>query len=561
MGSELTRAFVSRFADNERTVADRERGKPSGLAAGTARRRQRETAADRARIGSVIAGSYRIDEIIGRGAIGAVFGGVHLRLERPVAVKFVDPSLVDDPEIRARFKREAKIAAQIGSSHAVEVFDYGLGEDGAPYLVMERLYGEDLHARMQREGRLPVDRALRIAKQVCRALGAAHATGIVHRDLKPENVFLVERDGEQEFVKVVDFGLSTFVQSDDTRLTRAGQSVGTPLYMAPEQAGAHAFDARVDVYSLGVLIFEMTTGRLPFEAATLQALLVALATQPPRSARYYCPDLPIELDDLVLRFIARDPRVRPKSAAAALAEIIALEERLAAKGHAHDQTSGSVRVRDVGIDGLPGQLPGAFAQEVSGLLDEMRRTGRLVASEVDASSDALDTAPVSSGADRTRPMDRRELNDLMAEAPSIDSIKLAPRAAGRPAKASGPRSVRGEGHRGEPRHGEPRQGEPQRTSPPPQRTSPPAQRTNPPPQRPSPRKVPIEDDVIEEDSGVFYGRIDTSGKPQAVRHDGSPHAPTIPPAAPRRAPPPMVIALALAAFLIVAALVLVRVLR
>src|SRR5690606_36499048 len=102
-------------------------------------------------------------------------------------------------------------------------------------------------ARLKREGRLPVDRALRIAKQVCRALGSAHAHGIVHRDLKPENVFLVDRDGEPEFVKVVDFGLSTFVQSDDTRLTRAGQSVGTPLYMAPEQADANHFDARVDV--------------------------------------------------------------------------------------------------------------------------------------------------------------------------------------------------------------------------------------------------------------------------------------------------------------------------
>ena len=505
-------------------MGDRDRGKPTGLAAGAARRRQRETAADRARIGSVIAGSYRIDEIIGRGAIGAVFGGMHLRLERPVAVKFVDPTLVDDPEIRARFKREAKIAAQIGSAHAVEVFDYGLGEDGAPYLVMERLVGEDLHARMQREGRLPVDRALRIAKQVCRALGAAHGIGIVHRDLKPENVFLVDRDGEPEFVKVVDFGLSTFVASDDTRLTRAGQSVGTPLYMAPEQAGAHAFDARVDVYSLGVLIFEMTTGRLPFEAPTLQALLVALATQPPRSIRHYCPDLPIELDDLVLRFIARDPRVRPKSASAALAEIIALEERLAMKPTA----SGAVRVRDVGIDGLPGQLPGAFAQEVVGLLDEMRRTGRLDTSAIEdtAIASSADSVPVSStNAERTRPMDRREINDLMVE-PSSGDIKVAPRAAGRPA---------------------PTKREP---------------RSEPPAPRPSPRKVPVDDDVIEEDSGVFYGRMDASGKPQPIRLDmPRSEATTIPPAAPRRGPPPVVIALALAAFIIVAALVLVRVLR
>jgi eukaryotic-like serine/threonine-protein kinase len=510
-----------------------ERKEPKGLAAGAARRRQRETAADRARIGSVIAGSYRIDEIIGRGAIGAVFAGVHLRLERPVAVKFVDPSLVDDPEIRARFKREAKIAAQIGSSHAVEVFDYGVGEDGAPYLVMERLNGEDLHARMQRDGRLTVDRALRIAKQVCRALGAAHTIGIVHRDLKPENIFLVERDGVTEFVKVVDFGLSTFVQSDDTRLTRAGQSVGTPLYMAPEQAGAHAFDARVDVYSLGVLIFEMTTGRLPFEAATLQALLVALATQPPRSIRYYAPDLPIELDDLVLRFIARDPRVRPKSAAAALAEIIALEERLAQKTLPSSPQPVAVRVRpDIAIDGLPGKLEGAFAQEVHGHLDELRRTGSLRTSSTEAIPDTVmpetqspDTGPVSSGADRTRPMDRREISDLMAKPESEGSMKIAPRAAGKPAIKQARRSE--------------------------------------PPRAPSPRKVPLptpDEDVVDEDSGVFYGRME-GGKPTALHNAHRGESATVPPPIARRGPPAIVLWIALAAFLVVAALVMVRVLR
>jgi serine/threonine protein kinase len=402
---------------------------------------------------------------------------------------------------------------------------------------MERLYGEDLHARMQREGHLPVDRALRIAKQVCRALGAAHTTGIVHRDLKPENVFLVERDGEQEFVKVVDFGLSTFVQSDDTRLTRAGQSVGTPLYMAPEQAGAHAFDARVDVYSLGVLIFEMTTGRLPFEAPTLQALLVALATQPPRSIRHYAPDLPIELDDLVLRFIARDPRVRPKSAAAALAEIIALEERLAMKtlpAISGSMSAVNVRVKEIAVDGLPGKLEGEFAKEVHTHLDEMRRTGSIYTSSNDAipetefpsPSVAPDSSPVSSGgADRTRPMDRREINDLMTP-PSEGSVKLAPRAAGKP---------------------------PQKKEKP--------RRSDPPAPKPSPRKIPLEDDVIEEDSGVFYGRMDASGKPTAVRLDNPRNAVTVPPATRRNGPPAMVLWIAFAAFVLVAALVMFRVLR
>ncbi|MGZ3421924.1 MAG: protein kinase domain-containing protein, partial [Polyangiales bacterium] len=380
---------------------------------------------------------------------------------------------------------------------------------------------------------------------------AAHETGIVHRDLKPENVFLVDRDGEDEFVKVVDFGLSTFVQSDDTRLTRAGQSVGTPLYMAPEQAGAHAFDARVDVYSLGVLIFEMTTGRLPFEAPTLQALLVALATQPPRSIRYYAPELPVELDDLVLRFIARDPRVRPKSAAAALAEIIALEERLSQKTaqNAASSSSGArVRVREVGIDGLPGPLQGPFADELSGHLDALRKTGRLTTVE-----ESVDSGPVSSGQDQTRPMDRREINDLMApdarvampeRRPGADSSgkqAVAPRAAGRPARTGSGRPA-----------------------------PMPSSQTASSVERPSPRKLkpaPAEEE-IEEDSGVFYGRIGKDGKPMVeiknAEHRGD--SATLPPAPTKRkrpaaGPPPIVLWIALAAFVVVAVLVAARALR
>ncbi len=465
-------------------MVDREGGVPSRRAGEPTRRKPRENAGDRARIGSVVAGSYRIDEVIGRGAIGAVFGGLHLRLERPVAVKFVDPALVDDPEIRARFKREAKIAAQIGSAHAVEVFDYGVGEDGAPYLVMERLVGEDLHHRILREGRLPVARALGIAKQVCRALGAAHSIGIVHRDLKPENVFLVDRDGEPEFVKVVDFGLSTFVASDDTRLTRAGQSVGTPLYMAPEQAGAHEFDARVDVYSLGVLIFEMTTGRLPFEARTLHALLVALASEPPRSPRSYCPELPSALDELVLRFIAREPSARPASAVAALAELLALEELLAK-------------------------------------------------SAVAAPADA---GPVSSTAyDHTRPMERRALSDLLqagngapARTPDVAPHPAAPQGTLRADAPDGSR-IRAS------------------AAPRPRVTA---------------RARAAEDEVIDEDSGVFYGRMDASGRPRALREGSARSAPAaMRPGFLRDGPPLAVLALAFVAFLVVAGLILVRVLR
>ncbi len=582
-----------------------DREKREGPTPGAGRRRQRESATDRSRLGTVIAGSYRVDEFLGRGAIGAVFGGMHLRLERRVAIKFVDPTLVDDQEIRARFKREAKICAQIGSSHAVEVFDYGVGDDGAPYLVMERLVGEDLHQKLVRDGPLPVDRALRIAKQVCRALGAAHSNGIVHRDLKPENVFLVDRDGEKEFVKVVDFGLSTFVQSDDTRLTRAGQSVGTPLYMAPEQAGAHAFDARVDVYSLGVLIFEMTTGRLPFEANTLQALLVALATQPPRSIRQYNPRLPIELDDLVLRFIARDPRVRPKTAAAALAEILALEERLGPKSSMEiastqrpkPPTTGTVAgvgppttstVVGVGpprpgkkpsspqsralaagvaptplaphaalaIDGLPGKLSSEFEGEVHSHLTELRRTGRLATSDVISDTamgeamagterepspmtEAPITDPIStpvphSTGDMTRPMARREIDEIMSD-PSI------PVAQKRPSTRPSPMG----------------------------REQPSAHVTS---TSESGKMRRVHEEMVEEDSQVFYGRVKKGGGPKGSpgpiqirelpKRDEAERM-TVPPpdAKPKGGPPMLILFIALVAFLVVAALVVLRAVR
>ncbi len=536
-----------------------EREKREGKRESPPRRRQRETAADRARVGTVIAASYRIDEFLGRGAIGAVFGGMHLRLERRVAVKFVDPTLVDDPEVRARFKREAKICAQIGSSHAVEVFDYGLGEDGAPFLVMERLDGEDLHQRLLREGPIPVDRALRIAKQVCRSLGAAHGNGIVHRDLKPENVFLVDRDGEKEFVKVVDFGLSTFVQSDDTRLTRAGQSVGTPLYMAPEQAGAAAFDARVDVYSLGVLIFEMTTGRLPFEAQTLQALLVALATAPPRSIRQYNPKLPIELDDLVLRFIARDPRVRPKTAAAALAEIVALEERLQKKAEA---AAGQASKPGLAPDGLPGKLSSEFEGELNSHLAELRRTGRLSTSELHDTR-MPDTESAQRGEPRpvnvpvgtdpipstvtgdTRPMERAEIDEMMSDpklpaASPPQPVSSGPAAAPRRTKSSRPPAPM------------PRSSESQKRK------------------ATHAKHVSDDPDAIEEDSGLFYGRVQKGGAPgspgplkiQEIDRGSKKRKPrtTIPaPAAvPRKGPPMLILWIAVAAFLVVAALVAIK---
>jgi serine/threonine-protein kinase len=256
------------------------------------------------RPGSLVAGKYRIEALLGRGGMGSVFRALHLSLSRAVALKVISPRLARSPDARRRFENEAKAVARIRSRHVVEVFDSGELEDGTPFIAMELLEGEPLSKRLHREGALPLPVAGRILTQVGRALTRAHELGIVHRDLKPENIFLVygadEAGGDDGLlVKVLDFGIAKLVQvsGDESGLTHTGAAIGTPSYMSPEQArGRKDIDVRSDLYSLGLVAFTIVTGRRAFSAETVGDYVFQVFNEGFPSARATRPDLPVAIE-------------------------------------------------------------------------------------------------------------------------------------------------------------------------------------------------------------------------------------------------------------------------
>jgi eukaryotic-like serine/threonine-protein kinase len=284
-------------------------------------------------IGRTLGERYRVLRRIGEGGMGTVYLCEHVLLRRRVAVKVLREELARDPEIAERFRNEAVAASQIGGDHVVDVLDLGRTDDGSFFYVMEALEGRSLGAVLREDGPLPVGRALGLVAQVCRALSAAHARGVVHRDLKPENVFVVVADDGAERAKVLDFGISRIDPlGGGERLTRAGAIIGTPEYMSPEQAAGTAVDHRADVYALGVLLYEVLTGALPLEGATAIATLVAHQSQIPEPPSARRRELPLDVDALVLRALAKRPEDRFESMDAFAAELIRVRARLGPEG-------------------------------------------------------------------------------------------------------------------------------------------------------------------------------------------------------------------------------------
>jgi hypothetical protein len=271
----------------------------------------------------VIDRKYRIDERIGRGGMGAIYRARDLRLDRDVAIKIVHAELLNDPDARGRFRREAQLVARLQHPSIVSIFDYGTLPEGGAYLVMELVRGEDLRRVLSREGSLAPARAARILSRVSAAIDAAHRAGILHRDLKPENVLLTDGDSD---VKVLDFGVAKLIsdnRSDDTAaapamLTVDGMVVGTPAYMAPEQLRGQPLDERSDVFSLGVMAFEMITGDLPFGRGSLAeiALRQARGTPPLRSDAARNTALTPALEQAVQTALSMNPAARPSSPSA-----------------------------------------------------------------------------------------------------------------------------------------------------------------------------------------------------------------------------------------------------
>ncbi len=270
-------------------------------------------------------GGMRVVRELGRGGMGWVLEAEDPALHRRVAVKVMLPGVAASPVARGRFVREARAQAAVEHEHVAVI--HAVGEDaGAPYLVMPLLKGESLATRLAREnGRpLPVPEVLRIGQQVAEGLAAAHAVGLMHRDVKPGNVWLA---GEQGTVKVLDFGLARAVDvPDDGKLSHSGAVLGTPAYMAPEQAAGDPVDHRADLFSLGCVLYELTTGSKPFAGGSIMAILHALATATPKPVRELNPTVPVPLADLISRLLTKNPAERtPRTAAEVAAALRAIE--------------------------------------------------------------------------------------------------------------------------------------------------------------------------------------------------------------------------------------------
>ena len=279
--------------------------------------------------GVVIAERYRVEAALGRGGMGTVYLAEHVTVGRKVAVKVLTHEWSAHETVARRFREEARAASAAGHPNIIEVFDAGTLPDGRLYIVMEYLLGRSLYEELVSCRRLLPTRAVTIMRDVARAVAAAHAVGIIHRDLKPDNVMLVQR-GDAEIVKVLDFGISASAEriAEDRRLTQPGHALGTPEYMAPEQAKGRAPTERVDVYAIGAMLYELLAGRPPFSSENFIEVLARKATEPAPSLLEACPDLSPALAQLVGDCLEIDPSARPRDAA----EVLARLERLAEPG-------------------------------------------------------------------------------------------------------------------------------------------------------------------------------------------------------------------------------------
>jgi hypothetical protein len=273
--------------------------------------RRRSSASRDPMIGRVIADRYRLEARAGEGGIGAVYRARHLMIDRVVAVKILQPVRRGETHHREWFLREARAANRVNHANIVDIYDFGDSPDGLYYLVMEYLEGEPLSHVINR-GPMPLPRALDILEQTCAALARAHDLGVVHRDIKSDNVFLIERGGRQDFVKVFDFGLASL--SKDPRLAPEGAVFGTPEYMSPEQTRGEDATPASDLYAIGVLFFEMLTSRLPFVTHDRQDLLEMHRSSQAPSPRDYEPDIPVEVERMILKLLEKDPRRRYRDA-------------------------------------------------------------------------------------------------------------------------------------------------------------------------------------------------------------------------------------------------------
>ena len=288
-------------------------------------------------VSHVLAERYRLLKLIGEGGMGSVYLAEHITIGRKLAIKVLAPEYCDSPEVVARFLQEARTASMLHHEHIVDITDFGYTKQGLAFLTMEYLEGEDLATLLAREGRQPWARLRRIILQVCRALNAAHDKGIIHRDMKPDNCYRIKRGGNPDFIKILDFGIAKIVdgnlgnREDKPKMaTEAGTLLGTPEYMAPEIARDQKADARVDIYSLGVLMYEMLTGSVPFKGHTFMATVAMQMVDEPVPPRERAPDasIPVEVEAVIMKALRKDPDQRFQSIRELASAIIDADKQL-----------------------------------------------------------------------------------------------------------------------------------------------------------------------------------------------------------------------------------------
>jgi serine/threonine-protein kinase len=265
--------------------------------------------------GQILAEKYRVDKVLGEGGMGVVVAATDLQLERVVAIKFLLPEYLQHKEAAQRFMREARSAVKIHSEHIARVIDINTMPNGSPYMVMEYLQGADLSQVLEQRGRIPIEEAVLYVLEACDAVAEAHAYGIVHRDLKPANLFLANQADGSSKIKVLDFGISkSTIPSNsglDAALTRTSSMMGSPLYMSPEQMrSTRDVDARTDIWALGIILYELITGALPFEAQSIPELSAKILLEPPTPITRHYPGMNRELEAIVMRALEKDPKTR-----------------------------------------------------------------------------------------------------------------------------------------------------------------------------------------------------------------------------------------------------------
>ncbi|MBK8480508.1 MAG: protein kinase [Proteobacteria bacterium] len=305
-------------------------------------------------IGQVVASRYRVTEKLGEGGMGTVYRAEHVAIGKQLAIKVLLPEYARKADLKERFLREARAAAAIGHENIVDITDFGETPSGSVFFAMEFLDGQDLAHHVKKDGALSWPRAKAILLQICRALGAAHAKQIVHRDMKPENVILISREGRPDFVKVLDFGIAKVSGASDgeQRLTRTGMIFGTPEYMSPEQAQGHHPDHRVDVYAVGVIMYELLSGQVPFKADTFMGILTKHIFEEPVPPSRVNPEAHIspEVEAVVLKAMVKDRNHRYQSMAEMAAAIAQTPTRMT-------RTSGELQPPAASIVLAPTPIP------------------------------------------------------------------------------------------------------------------------------------------------------------------------------------------------------------